>query len=69
MGLPFLTTSVMSEKRHKTAAQNLSQARREAREVGQARRAEIRRRVRENELDQEYSERVAQESVSNTIPR
>lgn len=37
------------ERRHKSAAANLAQARAEAREYGWQRRAEIRRRVREHQ--------------------
>ena len=41
-----------------TAAKNLAQARREAREVGMSRRAEIRKRVRSLELEREYENRL-----------
>lgn len=56
--LPFLSSSAMSDTRHKNAAQNLAQARREAREYGLIRRSEIRKRVRAQELQDEYSSKV-----------
>ncbi|EJD00068.1 uncharacterized protein FOMMEDRAFT_22527 [Fomitiporia mediterranea MF3/22] len=56
--VPFLTSSMLSDGKHTTAAQNLAQARREAREVGMSRRVEIRKRVRGYELEREYQERV-----------
>lgn len=59
---PFLslfTNLSQSEQRHVSAAKNLAQARREAREYGELRRAEIRKRVRSSEIDREYEELVA----------
>lgn len=59
---PFLslfTNLSQSEQRHVSAAKNLAQARREAREYGELRRAQIRKRVRSSEIDREYEELVA----------
>ncbi|KAH8111744.1 hypothetical protein DFH11DRAFT_1512715 [Phellopilus nigrolimitatus] len=56
---PFLSASAFSDKRHRSAAQNLAQARREGREFGPVRRAQIRKQVRGKDLEQEYDERVA----------
>jgi len=59
---PFLslfTNLTQSEQRHVSAAKNLAQARREAREYGELRRAQIRKRVRSSEIDREYEELVA----------
>ena len=57
--IPFLSSSALSDSKHKSAVRNLAQARKEAREVGLSRRAEIRKKVREIELDKEYESRVA----------
>lgn len=62
--IPFLMTSALSDNRHMSAAQNLAQARREAREVGLSRRAEIRKRVRSQDLEREYEERLASNGQS-----
>lgn len=63
--LPFLTSSALSDARHTSAAQNLAQARREAREYGLVRRAEIRKRVRTRELEDEYSAKIAETNESD----
>lgn len=62
--IPFLTSSALSDSKHMSAAQNLAQARREAREVGMTRRAEIRKRVRSQDLEREYEERLTSNGQS-----
>ncbi|KLO06531.1 hypothetical protein SCHPADRAFT_687688 [Schizopora paradoxa] len=47
-------TSSITDSKHLSAAQNLAQARREAREYGLERRREIRKRVRVNQLESEF---------------
>ncbi|OCB87714.1 hypothetical protein A7U60_g5241 [Sanghuangporus baumii] len=55
--VPFFTSTAVSQTKHMTAVQNLAEARREAREHGMTRRREIRKRVRSQELGQEYEEK------------
>ncbi|KAI5117333.1 hypothetical protein M0805_001938 [Coniferiporia weirii] len=62
---PFIVSSSASSMGHASAAQNLAQARREAREFGALRRSEIRKRVREQELGQENEDRNACEGYSD----
>lgn len=54
----------MTDSKHVNAAQNLAQARRDAREFGQLRRAEIHKRVRVNQLEQEYEDMVTRNERS-----
>ncbi|KAG2141917.1 hypothetical protein DEU56DRAFT_270648 [Suillus clintonianus] len=53
IGIAPIFFSHTSDKRHMSAVQNLAQARSEAQEYGMERRREIRRRVREYQLEQE----------------
>lgn len=53
IGIAPIFFSHSSDKRHMSAVQNLAQARSEAQEYGIERRREIRRRVREYQLEQE----------------
>ncbi|THH08434.1 hypothetical protein EW145_g2720 [Phellinidium pouzarii] len=54
---PILTSSAISDARHASAARNLAQARHEGREYGALRRAEIRKRLRRQKLDQESDDK------------
>jgi hypothetical protein len=53
IGIAPIFFSHSSDKRHMSAVQNLAQARNEAQEYGMERRREIRRRVRQYQLEQE----------------
>jgi len=53
IGVAPIFLSHSTDKRHMSAVQNLAQARSEAQEYGMERRKEIRRRVREYQLEQE----------------
>ena len=56
--VPLFTSAATSDAKHKTAVQNLAQARRDAREFGMERRRQIRKRVRTQELEREYEEKL-----------
>lgn len=61
--IPYTSyTSSISDAKHLSAAQNLAQARREAREFGLERRREIRKRVRINQLESELDSKEDEES-------
>ena len=69
---PFLslfTGLSTSDQKHMNAAKNLAQARRDAREYGELRRAQIRKRVRSNELDREYEEMMSKKEGSVSIDK
>lgn len=53
IGIAPIFLSHSTDKRHMSAVENLAQARSEAQEYGMERRREIRRRVREYQLEQE----------------
>lgn len=53
IGIAPVFLSHSTDKRHMSAVENLAQARSEAQEYGMERRREIRRRVREYQLEQE----------------
>lgn len=67
IGIGPIFLSHNSDKRHMSAVQNLAQARSEAQEYGMERRREIRRRVREHQLEQE--ERDARCSRDDKVER
>ncbi|KAG1799590.1 hypothetical protein EV424DRAFT_1439380 [Suillus variegatus] len=67
IGIAPIFFSHSSDRRHRSAVQNLAQARSEAQEYGMERRREIRRRVQEYQLEQE--ERDARRSCDHKAER